>query len=475
MRKWICTSFALIFVIAICSTPEDALAKRGRKGQPRGAINAHSALLVDMGDGRILYEQDPDATIAPASITKVLTLYIVFEALRDGRLRPWENVHVSSRAAQTGGSRMGLKTGHIVPVEELIKGMAVVSGNDACVAIAEHMAGSVEEFVRIMNNKARDLGMTHSRFTTPNGLPSPGQYSTARDIAKLSVAYLRRFPESLNIHSMQSYTYRTTTHHNANRLLGTCPGVDGLKTGFVCSAGYNQSATCKRGETRLLAVVLGAPSPGVRASETARLLDLGYQAIASGSPVIKLEEPTRFALERNPARDEVSPQATRLRERGATRLSVASGKRSMRAGRKKAASTQHQIAAGSCAPTASRGALAAGKEVQGTKAQVASRGKAASSSNPSTASPDPGKKGSGDKKTASVTTQGSGKASLKKAEATPSGNRTKTRKSASVSSKNIIQGSDRAPAVSKSKSDSTTGKSGSSQATSGSTKKKRTL
>lgn len=474
MRKCIVAVLALILALAICVAPEDALAKRKRGGQPRGAINAHSAMLVDMGDGRILYEQQPDATIAPASITKVLTLYIVFEALRDGRLKPWENVHVSSRAAQTGGSRMGLKTGHIVPVEELIKGMAVVSGNDACVAIAEHMAGSVEEFVRLMNNKARDLGMTHSHFTTPNGLPSPGQYSTARDIAKLSVAYLRRFPESLNIHSMQSYTYRTTTHHNANRLLGTCPGVDGLKTGFVCSAGYNQSATCKRGETRLLAVVLGAPSPGTRASETARLLELGYQAVASGSPVIKLDEPTRFVMERNQPGDEDASRTTRGK-RGAKRLTAADGKRPARTGRTKGTTTQHQIAAGSCAPGGTGGAVSAGKEAPGKKANIAAKEKSGALSDRRAAQAESGKKGQGDKKLAATPPQGSGKSSVKQAELASPRKGTKTARSSSASSKNLIQGSDKAPATSKSKADSSSGKSGSSSPTSASSKKKRTL
>lgn len=246
-------------------------------------VNARSAMLVDMKTGQVLYEQNADVPIAPASITKVLTLYMVFEAVREGRLHLWDNVTVSARAAKTGGSRMGLRTGDVVSVGELIKGMAVVSGNDACVAIAEHMSGSVEAFVHQMNVKARQLGMHSSTFHTPNGLPAKGQLTTARDIARLSVAYLRRYPESLHIHSQQSYTYRNTTHRNANRLLGTCEGVDGLKTGFVCAAGYNLAATAVRGDSRLVAVVLGAPSAGVRAAETARLLELGYESLAEGT------------------------------------------------------------------------------------------------------------------------------------------------------------------------------------------------
>ncbi len=240
-------------------------------------VNTRSAILIDMTDGKILYQKNPDSPIAPASITKILTLYIVQEAIEDGRLHLWDKVKVSQRAASAGGSRMSLKAGQEVPVEEIIKGIAVVSGNDASVAIAEHMSGSVEDFVRLMNRKAKQLWMTNSVFMTPNGLPAKGQVSTARDLATLSMAYLRRFPETLNIHSMKSYTFNSSTHHNANRLLGVCPGVDGLKTGFVCSSGYNISATAKRGDTRLLAVVLGAVNPGIRARETEKLLNLGFR------------------------------------------------------------------------------------------------------------------------------------------------------------------------------------------------------
>ena len=196
-------------------------------------INARSAILIDMDNGGVLMEQNADYPIAPASITKILSLYLVFEAIKEGQVHLSDKVEISSRAASTGGSRMGLKARTRVPLEELIKGMAVVSGNGACVAAAEHVSGSVELFVKKMNANARELGMSNSRFMTPNGLPASGQLTTARDIAKLSTAYLRRFPESLTIHSMQGYTYGKNTHHNANRLLGKCPGVDGLKMATI--------------------------------------------------------------------------------------------------------------------------------------------------------------------------------------------------------------------------------------------------
>lgn len=246
------------------------------------AINARSAVVVDMSDNKVLFVQNPDELIPPASLTKILTLYIVFEAIEAGEIRLTDSVPVSSYAASMRGSRMGLRGGRRVPLEELIKGMAVVSGNDACVATAEYMSGSVDEFLKRMNAKARELGMRDSHFMTPNGLPAKGQLTTARDIARLSVAYLSRFPDSLQIHSMQSYTYEKSSHHNANRLLGKCPGVDGLKTGFVCASGYNISATGKRGNVRILAVVMGAPTPHVRLVETGKLIEAGFRTKGLG-------------------------------------------------------------------------------------------------------------------------------------------------------------------------------------------------
>jgi D-alanyl-D-alanine carboxypeptidase len=250
-------------------------------------VNARSAILLDMANGQVLFEQNADYLIAPASITKVLTLYLVFEAIKQGHVSLSDKVEVSRRAASTGGSRMGLRAGARVPLSEIIKGMAVVSGNDACVAAAEHISGSVERFVAKMNAKARELGMTRSRFMTPNGLPAEGQVTTARDISRLSIAYIHRFPESLTIHSMQSYAYGRCSHHNANRLLGKCPGVDGLKTGFVCSSGYNISATARRNHTRILAVVMGAHNPWVRCSEAERLIEEGFRE--TGGPYNELK------------------------------------------------------------------------------------------------------------------------------------------------------------------------------------------
>lgn len=253
---------------------------RDIKPPKRPHLNVKAAYLINMSTGQVYYEQNADKQIPPASITKLLTLYIVREALEKGKLSPRKTIPVSPRAARTSGSRMRLRKGEEVTIDELIKGISVVSANDACVAVAEYMGkGDASRFVREMNARAKKMGMTKTVFKNPNGLPAKGQYSTARDIAKLSIHYLKAFPESLSIHSMTSYTYNGSTHRNANSLLGRYEGADGLKTGFVCASGFNISATAKRDGTRLLAVVLGAQTPIIRQVETTKLLDYGFKLV----------------------------------------------------------------------------------------------------------------------------------------------------------------------------------------------------
>jgi D-alanyl-D-alanine carboxypeptidase (penicillin-binding protein 5/6) len=242
-------------------------------------LNVHSAILMDMRTGRILVAQNANAPIQPASITKVLTLYLADEAIRDGRVQPGDQVKISRKAGRTGGSKMFIEAGSEIPLDELLKGMAVVSANDASVAVAEYIGGDVERFVARMNRKARQLGMTGSFFKNPNGLPARGQVTTARDMLILASDYLRRFPESLDLHSQQYYTYRDITQRNRNSLLRHYPNADGLKTGWVVKAGYHIVATAKRGDTRLIAVVMGAKTSGIRARETERLLDEGFRMV----------------------------------------------------------------------------------------------------------------------------------------------------------------------------------------------------
>jgi len=244
-------------------------------------LAVHSAILMDMTTGRILYTHNADDPLPPASITKVLSLYLADEAIREGRVRLTDPVKISRKAGRTGGSKMFIQAGSEIPLEELLKGMAVVSANDASVAVAEYIGGNVEGFVKQMNRKARELGMEHSVFKNPNGLPARGQFTTARDMMILASDYLRRFPESLNLHSQQYFTYHDITQRNRNSLLRRYPNADGLKTGWVIKAGYHIVATAKRGNTRLIAVVMGAKTPAIRARATEKLLDEGFMMVGT--------------------------------------------------------------------------------------------------------------------------------------------------------------------------------------------------
>ena len=248
--------------------------------KPGVKLKAKSAILINDSTGKILYAKNPDRPMQPASLTKILSLYLVHEAIGQGRIHPEDRVRISMNAQITGGSSMYLVDETEVGLDDLIKGIAVVSANDASVAVAEHLGGSVDGFVGMMNSKAKALGMKRSRFVNPNGLPAKGQVSTARDILRLSRAYIRDFPEALQIHSMQEYTFANITQHNSNTLLRQREDVDGLKTGFVRAAGFHLVATAKRGDTRLIAVVMGEKNPRVRAKDAASLLEQGFRMVA---------------------------------------------------------------------------------------------------------------------------------------------------------------------------------------------------
>ena len=242
-----------------------------------GRINARSAILAEVSTGTVLFEQNADEPIEPASFTKIATLYLIFEAIKQDRIHLNDEVLISQAAWRTGGSKMFVGIGTRVPLEELIKGIAVVSGNDSCVAAAEHLSGSVDTFVDAMNRKAKELGMTRTRFLTPDGLPAEGQITTARDMATLDMAYLKAFPEALGFHSMKEYSYNNIQQSNRNHLLLKDPTIDGLKTGYIAASGYHLSATSKRDGMRLIAVVMGAQSAPIRESEALKLLNYGFR------------------------------------------------------------------------------------------------------------------------------------------------------------------------------------------------------
>jgi serine-type D-Ala-D-Ala carboxypeptidase (penicillin-binding protein 5/6) len=249
-----------------------------------GQINARSAILVEVSTGAVLFEQNADEQIEPASFTKIASLYLIFEGLQQGRIHLNDEVWVSESAWRTGGSKMFVGIGTRVPLEDLLKGIAVVSGNDACVAAAEHLSGSSDTFVEAMNRKAAELGMSHTRFINPHGLPADGQITSARDMATLDSAYLKRFPESLRFHSMREFTFNNIVQYNRNHLLLKDPTIDGLKTGYITASGYHLSATSQRDGMRLIAVVMGAVNPATREREALKLLNYGFRHFSLVQP-----------------------------------------------------------------------------------------------------------------------------------------------------------------------------------------------
>lgn len=255
------------------------------------ALAAKSWLLVEMASGQQLAAQAPDQRLEPASLTKLMTAYLSFAAIKQGTIKLDQAVPVSQKAWKTGGSRMFIQIGTQVKVEDLLKGMIVQSGNDACVALAEAIAGDEENFAQMMNREAQRLGMKGSSFRNSSGLPDPQHYTTARDLATLAGALIRDFPdEYAKYYSLKEFRYNNITQPNRNRLLWIDPTVDGLKTGHTEAAGYCLVSSAKRGPRRLLSVVLGAPSDSVRAQESLKLLNYGFQFYDAVQVYAKNEE-----------------------------------------------------------------------------------------------------------------------------------------------------------------------------------------
>lgn len=248
----------------------------GPNGAP--AVTATSWIVIDTLSGQTLAAVNADERREPASLTKLMTAYVVFGALRAKTITPSQMVNVSARAWKAEGSRMFIEPRKAVSVDELVHGMIVQSGNDASIALAELVSGTEEAFVEKMNAEAARLGMTNTHFVNATGLPDPQHYATAADLAKLTNALIRDYPEYYPIYSQKEFRYNNITQPNRNRLLWTDPYVDGLKTGHTEAAGFCLVASAKRGDRRLLSVMLGAPSDNARAAETQKLLNWGFQA-----------------------------------------------------------------------------------------------------------------------------------------------------------------------------------------------------
>lgn len=249
--------------------------------------DARSALLMDGLTGQVLYEQDSHLKIAPASFVKVLTLYLVFDAIRAGQIKMDDMVTVSEKAWRTQGSKMFIKVGERVRVEDLIKGVAVASGNDACIALAEHLSGSENVFVSKINEKAKVLGMKDSQFQNSHGMPADDQYTTAMDMAILARRYVEDHPEALAFHSTTEFEYNGIRQGNRNTLLQKNIGVDGLKTGHIEESGYHLAATAKRDGQRMIAIVMGCDKVRKRAPEAQALLEYGFRNFSTVEAVKK--------------------------------------------------------------------------------------------------------------------------------------------------------------------------------------------
>jgi D-alanyl-D-alanine carboxypeptidase (penicillin-binding protein 5/6) len=234
-------------------------------------------VLMDFHSGRILAQRGGDERADPASITKLMTGYVIYKSLQEGRIQLNDPVTISETAWRTGGSRMFVELGSKVPVEDLLLGMVVQSGNDATVALAEHVAGSESAFAALMNKEGAALGLANSHFVNSTGLPDPGHYMTARDIATLAYALIRDFPEDYGRYSIRDFTYNNITQHNRNRLLASDESVDGVKTGFTEAAGFCLAASAKRGDMRLISVVLGAKKESDRFNASQTLLNHGFR------------------------------------------------------------------------------------------------------------------------------------------------------------------------------------------------------
>jgi len=240
-------------------------------------IGASSYILIDFHSGETVASKDADRLVEPASITKLMTGYVVFSEIEAGRLGLADIVRISEKAWRTGGSRMFVEVDTEVSVEDLLRGVIIQSGNDASVALAEHVAGSEEVFAQMMNTEAERLGMSNSHFRNATGLPAPDHLTTARDIALLARDMIARFPEFYRWYSEREFTYNNITQQNRNRLLARDPSVDGLKTGHTEAAGYCLATSAVRDGMRLISVVMGTASENARASASQALLNYGFR------------------------------------------------------------------------------------------------------------------------------------------------------------------------------------------------------
>lgn len=281
--------FSLVCAITVLSLIHSMAAAAPPAPPPTTAGSGH--LLIDMASDQVIAASNADNQLEPASLTKIMTAYVIFREIDSGHIALADEALVSEKAWRMEGSRMFIEVGKRVSVEELLKGLIIASGNDAAVALAEHTAGSEEAFAALMNEHARRLGMNNSHFTNSSGLPDDEHYTTPADIAKVTAATIREFPEWYAWYAIKDYTFNDITQPNRNRLLWRDESVDGVKTGHTSTAGYCLVASAERDGMRLISVVMGTASEEERATETQELLGYGFRFFesrplyAAGQPI----------------------------------------------------------------------------------------------------------------------------------------------------------------------------------------------
>jgi len=268
-------SFSGLFISLIISCSASHASLQRIPDPPN--INAVGYILLDMNSGQVIAKNNANERMEPASLTKMMTSYLIAKAIEDGKVSLTDEVTVSKKAWQMPGSRMFIEAGSKIPLEELMKGMIIQSGNDATIALVEHVAGDEETFVKSMNETAQKLGLYDTHFMNATGLPHEEHYSTPRDMALLGMALIRDHPSHYQYYSRKEYTYNKIKQFNRNQLLWKDDSVDGIKTGHTESAGYCLVASAKRGSMRLVSTVLGTNSKAARTTETQKLLTYGFR------------------------------------------------------------------------------------------------------------------------------------------------------------------------------------------------------
>jgi len=293
----------LLFAVVAIAAPAQAAKKP-----------VYASIVVDANTGEVLHAVNADTRAHPASTTKIMTLYLLFEAMERGKLRMETPLRVSEHAAAMAPSKLGVEAGRTVIVRDAMLALVTKSANDMAVVVAETLAGSEDAFAQLMTRRARALGMKNTTFTNASGLPDPDQVTTARDLATLGMAVLRDFPRQYQVFATRDFVYEGAVHNNHNKLLGRVDGVDGIKTGFIRASGFNLVASAERNGKRLVAVVLGGNAPGWRDTHMAQLLDKSFDK-PFDKPTMMASAPATKAAEPPPQAKGKAPIANAIKRR----------------------------------------------------------------------------------------------------------------------------------------------------------------